>query len=425
MRGSGSKAITVTKNGRSYLTVITKAITPGGVQPAPWSTGPNGALGPDVLLFPGQRAWVNAFGYDDDWVFDDSLGRISRWMPQVERSWIDASCCGGHPFLMKYRLEHGANPPPPSLSEAAKRFYRMYRVGGSAWKLPAPLATPSIHVSDAVLKAAATIRKSETPFFEPQECEMRTLPCAPLDALQRDIAALDADPASQTVLTGLLGAIKTQEMLARAGSDRSYADAFNAILVGPLRSALRPQTYDASFSDVFIPPAAIVYVTDERISPSSLVVSQRTRVTWRFTGLLTNEIRDLSGLRLFASPKSRATFTFPFMVAGSWLVGQVSSPAGTPLIQVIRVPMLSQTSGSTATLIWSAVPPPPGTAFDVDIQVPGTTGFQPWRVGTSSTSARFSPLEGGRYLFRARLRKLDSLRVTASGWSPTLAVDLP
>jgi hypothetical protein len=85
-------------------------------------------------------------------------------------------------------------------------------------------------------------------------------------------------------------------------------------------------------------------------------------------------------------------------------------------------------NSSTAQVTWSSASASTGFAFDVEVKTPGSSSWQTWLDGVTSTSATLGPAGGGPYTgpgtykFRSRIR--NTANGAASGYSPTGSIAL-
>ena len=75
----------------------------------------------------------------------------------------------------------------------------------------------------------------------------------------------------------------------------------------------------------------------------------------------------------------------------------------------------------------TATDAPAGSAFDVQVKVPGSASFTDWRTGVTSLQGTFAPSDPqwagpGTYSFRSRLRQVST--GAASGYSPQGSISL-
>lgn len=173
------------------------------------------------------------------------------------------------------------------------------------------------------------------------------------------------------------------------------------------------------------PVPALVTVQQHRFVPRVVTVDLAAPlVVWTFNATDCN-IVDASGMGLFNSGthSQGQQWEFSFPSAGTYPYHCDKRPSRTGKVLVpITTTVTSGTTASTFSLTWAPRIPPAGFTYDVQIKRPDTR-WTDWMVGTSSSSAVFTPDAGtGHYLFRARLRKTAS--GMSSDWSPILSIDI-
>jgi hypothetical protein len=135
-------------------------------------------------------------------------------------------------------------------------------------------------------------------------------------------------------------------------------------------------------------------------------------------------IDDASGLDLFDSGlrEPGSSFTVDLPGAGSYAtLDAISGNTGAIGIPVGLSPA-SGGQGTTFTVAWAVTSLPPGLAFDVQIERPGSDRFVPWLRRQSVVSATFRPDAGpGIYAFRARLAAAGGAHAS---WSPAAAIEV-
>lgn len=101
----------------------------------PWATGfPNipNSLGPDIRLFPDQKIWVHASGFENDWAVSDSTGHVSRLHPQEVRSYsADSHCTSSFPsgccrYTLNYDIVEGIPVGKAQLTPEGSALYEAY-----------------------------------------------------------------------------------------------------------------------------------------------------------------------------------------------------------------------------------------------------------------------------------------------------------
>jgi streptogramin lyase len=158
-------------------------------------------------------------------------------------------------------------------------------------------------------------------------------------------------------------------------------------------------------------------------------------VGWLMQDPGTHGVADASGLGLFGYSAAGGPVpepygsdpTFTYQWAGTYpyedpfhpkVQGRVSVP-----MTVARVPGTTDEAKAT----WAVGDAPPGDAFDVQVEPPGSTDFVNWLDGVTNLSGVFGPSAPlwagpGEYHFRARLRQLAS--GAASGYSTPAGISL-
>jgi plastocyanin len=120
-----------------------------------------------------------------------------------------------------------------------------------------------------------------------------------------------------------------------------------------------------------------------------------------------------------------------FITAGTTSTAQHTNAAGTfpyhcrvhstmhgVLVSPTVIPSTA-TKGVAFTVTWAqGTTVPAGFVEDVQIRKPGSRQFRSWKTGQTVSSAPYTPLRKGKYLFRARLRSADG----HSAFSPASAV---
>jgi virginiamycin B lyase len=192
----------------------------------------------------------------------------------------------------------------------------------------------------------------------------------------------------------------------------------------------------------------IFYLPNRDFIPNEVTLTQQGEtVSWLGLNPTRNDVTDASGMGLFGSAQRAvpfgidSTYAFSFIGAGTY---NFNSRAGSGLGGAIRraaapgagsgkiqVPIIVQTlpgTTSTAQVTWASAAPPSGFAFDVEVKTPGSSSWQTWLDGVTSTSATLGPAGGGPYTgpgtykFRSRIR--NTANGAASGYSPTGSIAL-
>jgi hypothetical protein len=153
---------------------VTGVMTFGG---RPWSTGPNGSvgadrwLGPDPLLFPGQRLHIHTSGYEADSMVDDDTGTVDRsTMPGTQIFTAQSLCAESDPEI-DYVLQSGCASyiatfamaevasANPVLSPGALELYNAYALGSPGGTLGGQLCS----LCDPVLASASSFARLAPP----------------------------------------------------------------------------------------------------------------------------------------------------------------------------------------------------------------------------------------------------------------------
>jgi plastocyanin len=175
--------------------------------------------------------------------------------------------------------------------------------------------------------------------------------------------------------------------------------------------------------DWYISKVVTATISDAGFSPAQLAPAFGTTIRWTNTGTQPHTVTDTSGVALFDSGPIPPGGTFEFFFDGASTYS-VTSTLDTAMNQTIMVaPRVSPTSGTVTTpftVTWAALPPPPSLLFDVLVKRPGTAGYQVWLLGSTGTSAVFTPDRGtGTYSFVAYVRNLANL---TEGFSPKVSI---
>jgi streptogramin lyase len=171
--------------------------------------------------------------------------------------------------------------------------------------------------------------------------------------------------------------------------------------------------------------SSYVLVQDGRFTPSSQGVPvssgsthKSTTVRWLFQGGKTHTVTDTTGLGLFNHTGAPGSdFTFVFSTAGRFTYDSTS--AGDTQTGVINVTPSAVVSGSNIN-VTVATAYPAGVTTDVQVKVPGASGFTLAQSGINSNTFQYTPSNGhGAYRFQVR----SSSGGNSSGWSPTITVN--
>jgi hypothetical protein len=201
---------------------VTGVMTFGG---RPWSTGPTGTvgsdrwLGPDPLLFPGQRLHIHTSGYEADSMVDDDTGTVDRSMVPGTQILTAQSLCAESDPEIDYVLQSGCASyiatfaiaevasPNPVLTPGALTLYNSYALGSPGGTLGDQLCT----LCDSVLASASQFAR-----------------VAPPRAIElREVVGYESER-EQHVITEALPAVFTAKLAATRASE---PDKLNTFLV--------------------------------------------------------------------------------------------------------------------------------------------------------------------------------------------------
>ena len=115
-------------------------------------------------------------------------------------------------------------------------------------------------------------------------------------------------------------------------------------------------------------------------------------------------------------------FTFTFTFAGTYPYHCSIHP--TLMQGTVKVPMTASPPsgplGTTFTLTWASAAPTGSLVFDVQRMDPGSTKFKKWQTGVTTLSATYMPALAGTYVFRTRVRDMNTGAV--SKYSPKVSI---
>lgn len=145
----------------------------------PWETGianENRSLGPDLLLFPGQRIYLQTAGYENDVYYEDSMGKIIELLPQEATDTRVGSFDGGTEYTMHYQVVEGSAVGAATLSPGAQQLYDAYVItpgnGPAIGKLPHPVQRAWTHPHDLPFEPGQQpVRWTNAGFFAPEKRE--------------------------------------------------------------------------------------------------------------------------------------------------------------------------------------------------------------------------------------------------------------
>jgi hypothetical protein len=143
-------------------------------------------------------------------------------------------------------------------------------------------------------------------------------------------------------------------------------------------------------------------------------------VTWRFpsTNRAKHSVTDATGCALFDSgQRARGrSFVYRYTAAGTFTVRD----GRTGTSEKVRVVPLATRAAGKLSVRWAVVPGVSGFLYDVQVRLPGSSSWDPWQHGVTTTSGQFAPTASGTYSFRARVRNPG--RSCSSGWSPAASI---
>jgi streptogramin lyase len=174
----------------------------------------------------------------------------------------------------------------------------------------------------------------------------------------------------------------------------------------------------------------IYYIPNRFFVPNEIsLANQGETVNWLSLNPGLHGISDASGMGLFGTPNGVAiggTFSFAFTAAGSY---PYDDPFGSGAQGQVNVPISVQPAVGApgAQVTWASAAPPPGFAFNVEVEQPGSGTFIPWQTGVTSLSTTFGrgdPLWAGpgTYQFQAQLE--NTTNGAASGFSAPGSISL-
>ncbi len=189
----------------------------------PWSTGPSGSvgsdrwLGPDPLLFPGQRLHIHTSGYEADSIVDDDTGTVDRSMVPGTQILVAQSLCAESDPEIDYVLQSGCASYiatfvvaevaslKPVLSPGALALYNTYALGSPGGTLGDQLCS----ICDPVLASASLFAR-----------------VAPPKAIElREVVGYESER-EQHVITEALPAVFTAKLAATRASEPEKLNTF-------------------------------------------------------------------------------------------------------------------------------------------------------------------------------------------------------
>jgi streptogramin lyase len=191
----------------------------------------------------------------------------------------------------------------------------------------------------------------------------------------------------------------------------------SGITVGPDGNMWFAAALDGEIGRLRTARAGFAYVLDiaSGFTPTVRAVQLGTRVEWVLEAPGMHGVQDSTGLSLFNSGLKPPVsfFVYRFVAAGTF---PYSDP-GSARTGTIAVPVNAPSAGQTGVAFqvqWALGSTPANRVYDVQVQLPGSTTWEPWKTGVTINHAAYTPSGAGSYGFRARIRQ----EATASGWSP-------
>jgi len=184
--------------------------------------------------------------------------------------------------------------------------------------------------------------------------------------------------------------------------------------------------YASDWEGLSYPPVAVV---DFAFVPSTDKPAMGTALLWDFQdndGLNNSHTAtDTTGMALFDSGEKAPGdfYVYRFFAAGRYPYDCSIHP--TQMSGTVKVPMTatpkSGDQSTTFTITWASSAPPVGFVYDVQIQRPGSSGFEDWLVDQTAPTSPFVADGGsGTYSFQSRLRKTSN--GAASLYSPVVSI---
>ncbi len=237
-----------------------------------------------------------------------------------------------------------------------------------------------------------------------------------------------------TYMDGQVGRRAFIRRLVRSGVSLAAAVAYSRILQADPAEA----THDGA-PDLYA-EHGLVTVSPSGLVPQDVRVPRGGLVQWDFIGdgtLRKYKLEDPLSFVVFpfltANTLNRghqvATFysagTFPYRVNVWTRVSGGQYPASPAVfdgqVQVpVRASRIKVDLGDRVTIRWASQIAPPNHVYDVQVNPPGDSGFRMWKSGITEPSAKRKLGKEGKYVFRARLRRLSD--GVTSGWSPARVV---
>lgn len=229
----------------------------------PYQTGPaaevsaDRSLGPDPLLYPGQRFWVHSSGFEADGIVDDDTGAVNRLHPQRAAAYRSRSSCTEQTvslcaeYTLEYEILAGPALAAPQLSQGARNLLAEYAIGPQSPQVP---CLPCVDVdqvwypfdgayapSQQPVQLSATLLYRSQPSLERYALTDISIP----DLRDLFVEARLGDPARLATVMGELRAVVDERLgagPALAGARIEDADEIAALL-GALPDDLRRQYF--------------------------------------------------------------------------------------------------------------------------------------------------------------------------------------
>jgi hypothetical protein len=167
-----------------------------------------------------------------------------------------------------------------------------------------------------------------------------------------------------------------------------------------------------------------IVLNDTGFGVAKTTVSMGETAVWTLgrNNAQSHSITDGYNMGLFDSGLRGAgtSYVFTFKGAGSFWAKDVASSASMKIDVPLTVTPKSGGVTTQFTVTWSSAPVA-GYVWDVQILRPGSTQWESWKAGVSTTTAKFTPDAGtGQYKFRARMKNASSGKM--SGFCPAQGI---
>ncbi|MFQ6028648.1 MAG: hypothetical protein ACE5Q6_14270, partial [Dehalococcoidia bacterium] len=156
---------------------------------APWETGSAASgrlLGPDVLTYPGQKIFVHTSGFEDDLIWNDSVGRVIDLLPQEPREYLRPTkyCKDCLRYQMEYEILEGPAVGNARLTRIGQDIFDEYVVTKQDIDPDFGVIRPSRRLwnhPDELKSPEKPTRIEERKFFKIQGIEINGLHDIPLE----------------------------------------------------------------------------------------------------------------------------------------------------------------------------------------------------------------------------------------------------